>query len=342
MRSSSVVAFLSLALVASACGDSSEGRPGDAFTVMTHDLGVGADLEAVFAASTADVPALVDTLWAQQQGSSFAARADGIAAGVARYHPHLVGLQSVLQWWEQTPASAAPADALVSDYLELLLAALAARGLAYDPVAVTTTADIELTGASGNDYRLVDREVILARRGMPVSAAEGGTYAAQRTIPIAVPAVVNRRGWALVRATHDSGTVRFLSTRLEPTDRAVQREQARELSGISAGSLPTIVVGNLGSNPQLPSSPAFGILQGTGAPFVDLAGSAGATFPSCCRDPLLSDPNAHLDRRIDWVLGRNEVAVWWGSWVNGNGTPMTGGRWASDHAGVVAGVALFP
>jgi hypothetical protein len=332
------LALLSLVLLGSACGAGEP--PGTPFSVMTHDLGIGADLEAVFAASTADVPGAVDELWAQKDAASFAARADAIAAGIALYRPALVGLQSVIQWRQQVPASAAPADALVSDYLELLLAALASRGLAYDPVAVTTVADIELTGASGNDYRLVDREVILAREGVEAWGAEGGTYAARRTIPVADPAVVNLRGWALVNSASGGRAFRFLSTRLDAGDATVLRQQALELASIAGGPTPTVIAGNLGTNPQLPSSPAHGILQGSGAPFTDLPGNAGGGFPSCCRDVLLSDPAARLDRRSDWLLGTRRLGSWWGSWVNGNGVGMTDGRWPSDHAGIVSGLAI--
>ena len=101
------------------------------------------------------------------------------------FSPDLIGLQSVIEWRQQVPASSAPAEEVVSDSLDLLLGALAARGLSYDPVAIVTTADLELTGASGNDYRLTDREVILAGHGLKTSGATGGTFAARRSVSVA-------------------------------------------------------------------------------------------------------------------------------------------------------------
>jgi len=340
MRSFSVSVLWVVAVVAvlASCGEPpARGTP---VVVATQDLGMGADLAAVLAASTADVPALVDAMWAEKDQSSFAVRAGAIADGIKLYGPDLVGLQSVIQWRQQLPASAAPADELVTDYLDLLLAALAARGLAYDPVSVVTTADIELTGASGNDYRLTDREVILAWHGLTTNGGAGGTYAAQRTVSIGGVSIEDRRGWASVSVARDGNSFQFVSTRLEAVDRDVRRAQALELARMLPADAASLLVGNLGPDAELSSSPVYEILFGNGSSFTDVTGSAGAGFPSCCRDVVCVDPAARLDRRADFVLGSRHFRPSWGSWTGGNGAAMAGGLWPSDHAAIVAGAWL--
>ncbi len=338
MRSFSVSVLWVVAVLAvlASCGQPQTDLT--ATVVATQDLGIGADLEAVLVAAPADVPALVDTMWAEKDLSSFATRAGAIADGIKLYYPDLVGLQSVIQWRRQAPASSAPAEEVVSDYLELLLAALADRGLAYDPVSVTTTADIELTGASGNDYRLIDREVILAWHGLTVKNATGGTYAAQRTVSIGGISIEDRRGWASVSAEREGKSYRFVSTRLDAADAAVARGQATELARMLSTDTPTLVVGNFGSDLWASSSPGYKLFVDGGLSYTDLPGIAGAGFPSCCRDVVCVDPAARLDRRTDFVLGSHHFKPSWGSWTGGNGAAMTTGLWPSDHAEIVAGM----
>ncbi len=334
----SVLWVIAVCLVLASCTEQqSRGSP---VVVMTQDLGIGVNLEAVLATSPEDVPALVDAMWAEKDQSSFATRVGAIADGIALYYPDLVGLQSVIQWRRQIPASAAPAEELVTDYLELLLAALAARGLAYDPVSIATTADIELTGASGNDYRLTDREVILSWHGLKTGDTAVGTYAAQRTVSVGGLSVEDRRGWASVSVEKDGKGFRFVSTRLDAIVPAVQRAQATELAKMLPPDATTVLVGNLGPDADLISSPAYGILLGTGSAFTDATGSAGAGFPSCCRDVLCVDPAARLDRRADFVLSSRHFRPSWGSWTGGNGAAMVGGLWPSDHAAILAGMWL--
>jgi len=143
-----------------------------------------------------------------------------------------------------------------------------------------------------------------------------------------------------VSAERDGKSYRFVSSALEDVDPAVARAQAAELARMLLGDTPTLLVGNLGSDPSAPSSPLYGIFVGAGAPFTDLAAAAGAGFPSCCRDLVCVDPTARLDRRVDFVLGSHHFAPSWGSWTGGNGAAMTGARWPSNHASIVAGVWL--
>jgi len=90
------------------------------------------------------------------------------------------------------------------DFLDVLLAALEARGLSYTAVAVAEGADVELpmlrevtpAGPVLDDLRHTDRDVILARGDVAVGEAASGQFAAKLvTGPISVA-----RAWASVRA----------------------------------------------------------------------------------------------------------------------------------------------
>ncbi len=279
---------LSAAAALAACGQPADVSP---LVVMTQDLGMGADLDAVLATTAGDVGARVDAMWADRARSGFDARAAAIADGIGLFQPDLVGLQSAILWRQQLPASASPAEEVVSDHLALLLAALAARGLAYDPVAVTTTADVELTGASGNDYRLTDREVILAARTLTTSGPTSGTFTARRTVSLAGSTVELQRGWASIFAEREGKGFRFITAHLD-SDGAVQREQGRQLVGIVVPDAPTLLAGNLGPE----TAPTYGMFLG-GPLRVDLPGRAGSGVPSCCRDVALVNPAARLGSR---------------------------------------------
>ncbi len=130
--------LLPLALAAASCGNLLPSPNVVAFVAMTQDLGVGGDLQAVLAAAPADQPAAADGLWAQKDTASFAKRVEAIADGIKQRSPDVVGVQSAMQW-RRTPAGSGTEE-LAADYLDLLVAALAARGLAYTPVATVVTA----------------------------------------------------------------------------------------------------------------------------------------------------------------------------------------------------------
>ena len=67
------------------------------------------------------------SIYAANQATDFAARAKAIADEIDRTGPDLVGLQEVSGWQTSGPATVAPSQ----DFLAVLQAALAARGLDY-------------------------------------------------------------------------------------------------------------------------------------------------------------------------------------------------------------------
>jgi endonuclease/exonuclease/phosphatase family metal-dependent hydrolase len=314
-----------------------QGNSGIGMSAMTQDLGLGGDLQAVLAAAPADQPALADTLWAQKDTASFATRVGAIADGIKLRAPDIIGLQSAMQWRHTAPGSAT--EELVSDYLDLLAAALQARGLAYAPVASVTTADLTLTGAAGDQYRVTDREAILVRTGVATVESTSGTYVAQRTVSVGGAAVAYPRGWVAAQLSVNGKSFHVVSTHLDSVDPTVQGRQAAELVKI-AGTGPALVMGNLGADAENPAWTGYAVMIDLTTGMFDLAAYAGAAFPTCCRDPALVDPSAQLARRNDVILGTQHFQAWTGVTVNGGTSGMVNGLWPSRDAGVVTAISM--
>ncbi|MFB6123818.1 MAG: hypothetical protein ABEJ78_10210 [Haloferacaceae archaeon] len=115
-------------------------------TVMTRNLYLGANLFRLFRAeSFADLRRLVGDLFVDIGRTRFDRRAEAIADEIAATDPHLVGLQEAALVRTQRPSDYAEDDdpnasTVRYDHLETLRAALDARGLDYDAVAVGTNA----------------------------------------------------------------------------------------------------------------------------------------------------------------------------------------------------------
>lgn len=331
--------------------------------VMTYNLAVGIDLDTIFLQPTLTaVMQQAEVAWAQKDTSDFAVRAKAIAAEIDAARPDIVGLQEVVQFYTQTPPDGPPppygpgtvANVKVKDFLELLTTELDARGLDYKVVSdttgetgVVTNADVEVTGATAGstptptaDYRVVDREVVLASNSaVTVTRVRKGNYAAHIDVPIpGLPTPFPyQRGWVAVDATKSGKAFTLLSTHLDAFDPRVQGAQAHELLTLVSSGTPTLLVGDMNSDPADVAWPAHGILVSSTTGFADTATEVGAGAPSCCYDAICSDPSAQLTRRVDLVLHSphfepRSVAL--------HGTAMANGLWPSDHAGVSAVLGL--
>jgi hypothetical protein len=113
-------------------------RGGHELTVMTRNGYLGADLTpAVTATTPTELLVAVATIYGRVLFTDFPTRSGAIADEIATDHPDLVGLQEVSQWTVTGPT---PAPSL--DFLAILQAQLAARGLHYAVAAVSHNADI--------------------------------------------------------------------------------------------------------------------------------------------------------------------------------------------------------
>ncbi len=324
---------LPLAVVAG-CGALMPTSTPVSFVVTTQDLGVGGNLEAALAAAPAAQPAAADALWAQKDASDFTKRAAALAAGITARAPDVLAVQSAMQWRRTPPASGV--EQTVADYLDLLVAALAARGYTYTPVVTVTTADLTLTGAAGDVYRVIDREVILARAGIATSEPTSGTYLAHRTVTIGGAAVPYLRGWASVLVSVGGKAFKLVATHLDAVDPATQGAQAKELVHV-VGTGSVVVAGDLSAGPVGGAWAGYDTVLATTNGLVDAVASAGAGSPTCCRDEACVDPNATLlDRRFDVILASSDMMGYVGARILGDPSDMVNGIWPSSHAGVRA------
>jgi hypothetical protein len=121
-------------------------------TVMTQNLYSGVDAEIFAVPSAVDFNDLLVKVAAVYNGyfaRDFPARAERIAAEVAQARPDVIGLQEVILVRTQSPPDgpATPATVVALDFLQILQNALAAKGLAYEVVVVSTGFDFELPSA---------------------------------------------------------------------------------------------------------------------------------------------------------------------------------------------------
>ena len=362
-----VVALLVLTLTFGWIAGTAEARDdkGRAVTVLTRNVYIGTDLGPIFAAP--NFPALLAataTAFLNVQATNFPARAGALADEIAAAKPDLVGLQEVEIIRTGPFLNPAPATTVVADYLELLLAALEARGLDYTPVAVNVNSDTELPSALLLDVRATDRDVILARnRGGPamkISNVQEQKFATNLALPTIGGPVTLLRGWSAIDVKIRGQRFRFLNTHLEPFSAAVQLAQANELlAGPADTTRPLIFLGDFNSRADGTGTPTYATLLGAG--FTDAWSQAepGVAGFTCCHEANLLNPLPTLDERIDLVLFRGardsendargddddeggfrarraEVV---GDEVTDRLVPS--GLWPSDHAGVVATLRLI-
>lgn len=332
--------------VLAGCDDAAGPGAGDVVTVLTRNLYIGADVDPIVQSQTLnEVRTRVAEAYATVQATNFPERAKALADEIAAARPHLVGLQEAFIIRVQSPGDylsggTVPATMVVYDYLQLLLTELAARGLDYDVVATTQATDIELPSATGDDIRVTDREVILARGGVVTADAGGAIFTTRLTVPIGQTgvSVTILRGWAGVDATVAGRSYRFVSTHLEPGVQLVQRAQAVELVQILSGEiLPVIMLGDFNSAADGSTTATYGDLIAAGFDDVWSLAHPGDPGYTCCHVEDLSNVTPMLDERIDVIFTRDGVIGTAGVEVVGDETAdRVSGLWPSDHAGVVA------
>ena len=320
-------------------------------TVMTQNVYLGADIDPILGAEhEADVPPAVAAAWAQMHGNDFHDRARAIAASIAHQDPAVVGLQEVALFRRFSHAGGAPEEI---DFLEILKAALRARGLHYRAVIVQTDSDVTVPMLAGIDpsgaalidgVQMIDREVILVRDGIVTSKPRSGRYAVSLPVELADEQLEIIRGWASVVVHTSSGRFRFITTHLEDHVPEIQSAQAEELLAItSAETLPIVLTGDFNSAGDGSTTPTYGTMRAAG--FQDAWTAARPHDPgfSCCREADLNVANAKLDQRIDFVFVRGThpnrpiPGLVTATLVGDAAHDRTHeGRWPSDHAGIVA------
>jgi endonuclease/exonuclease/phosphatase family metal-dependent hydrolase len=345
-------------LAAPGCDGGSD--PG--LTVMSMNVYYGFDVDPLLAADDpTQIPVLAAQAYAQLVSTNFPERADAIADEIARKQPDLVGLQEVALIRRQSPGDAitggtVPAEDVVYDYLDLLLKALAARGVDYRLAGRVQNVDVELPmivsddPPSFDDVRLTDYDVVLARGDVSVSNVVALNY--QARLPLANLGIEVPRGYVALDAVRGKGRpFRFATTHLEDTPFPdIQRAQAQELvAALATATTPVILVGDF--NSPAPDNPTYQYLVSQGFGDAWLLARQRDPGPGFTwgHAPDLRDVGSSFTQRLDLVLLRTASPAAAADvtsmeiWGDDVGEQTASGLWPSDHAAVVVrlGPALF-
>jgi endonuclease/exonuclease/phosphatase family metal-dependent hydrolase len=335
--------------------------------VMTRNLYLGADLTPILQAlvsgdEAATVGAATRT-WAAVQATRPEDRMAAIADEIVAAHADVVGLQEVTRWTTYTydPVNRVASNPVVAyDFLQLLLDALAARGVSYHAVTraiadnFTSPAIPVLAGQAlpTQAVQLADRDVILVRDGVARSHARTGTYTHILSIPVAGQELPVARGWGSVDVRVRHATFRFVNSHLEAFGlpglggEAIRVAQVGELlaaqDALAArlGKRPMVYVGDY--NSHAPDAAAYSLLLAGVGRDAWVAHHRRDPGNTCCFDATLTDPTEPLTSRIDLVLTTPGVRAPRATVVGDElGERTASGLWPSDHAGVVARL-VFP
>ncbi len=318
-------------------------------TVMTQNLYVGADVDLVIRALGTpdpgdDFPALL--LAIETVGKTdFPARAEAIADQIARTRPHAVGLQEASQINIDLRPLGVPA-VVDQDFIALLQAALAARGLNYIVAATSNNIDVNLVSGL---VRLRDHDALLIDADRVTVNEAGGQDFSVNLGPVA-PGVVLVRGWVFARTTIAGQATTFASAHTEANLAGAPPGLLEQIRAAQVGEIVAAIGSNdrvvlMGDLNDTPGSPMYGVLANSGFTDTWTAMHPGVEGLTCCHIADLSDKFANFDQRIDYI--------WTRGFERDNGTVQ--GRidrfgdvpadqlagpaypiWPSDHMGLVA------
>jgi endonuclease/exonuclease/phosphatase family metal-dependent hydrolase len=345
---------------------------------MTRNLYLGADIQRpITAALTAAaqpgatpesvVVALANETHATRatvDATDFTVRAGLLADEIVATEPDLIGLQEVA-WWRHGPLQldqVGEPNATETDYdfLQLLLDALAARGLTYNAVSIAGRADVEAPSFTGTgsldarDIRLTMRDVVLMRvdDGLSALGDDQGIYVANLHFDLLGRTITFDRGYQWVDVRAGAKRFRFVNTHLEAFRSGIALAQAAELlKAVKTDDQPTIFVCDCNSDP-LSDNTKPGDPTKHWAPYRAII-AAGYTdewlewadaedgWTSGLSETVDDETAEGFDHRIDMVFARtadgDPLLVDRGA-VTGTTVASkdpTTGLWPSDHGGVV-------
>jgi endonuclease/exonuclease/phosphatase family metal-dependent hydrolase len=317
-----------------------------AVKVMTRNLYLGANLDAIIQAKSApEAFKAVEAGWAEVQANNFAVRARAIARELATIRPDFVGMQEVSLYRTQTPAdfTVTPARAVALDYIRELRKAFAARKLGYRFLGVSSATDAELPSGDppSMDIRLNIRDALLVRvdRKIKIKRVRKGLYAT--TTPLFGGLVTAKRGWVLADASIGGRSFRVVTTHLESFNDVSQVAQGQELSaGPARSSLPTILLGDLNSRADGTGTPTYANFLAAGFRDAWRQARPDDVGLSCCHGDDLREIGGPFYSRIDYVLVSNGFRGVAAGVVGEELRDRLSGLWPSDHAGVWARLRL--
>ncbi|SQD99470.1 Endonuclease/exonuclease/phosphatase (fragment) [Parafrankia sp. Ea1.12] len=333
-----------------------DGRPADGpaakhLKVNTYNLYLGADLSPIIAApNLAEMIRQTRIAYRHVLWADFPARARAIARLLARQRPDVLGLQEVALWKEGPIGG--PLRTTV-DYLPILLKALREQGLNYEVAAKNTNFTAQSPIGPTRQVSLTDHDAILVRTGTTgrwrVSHSESHDYMARLTIPTAAGPIAIPRGWSAVDVTARGRTVRVANTHLDPDSPQIRNAQAEELrTKLATAAHPVVLLGDLNAPPSDPTGPyALFAQDGYTDAWTAIHGPDGG-FTATQID--LDTVPSTLYERIDYVLYNSmrpedsdsgHIQVVRATVIGNKLRDRTlSGLWPSDHAGVVATLAI--
>lgn len=340
-------------------GASFAAEPARTADVMTRNLYLGASLDGIVAAlasgSEGAIVAAATKTWGEVQASDPEERMAAVADEIVAARPAVVGLQEVTNWstYAYNPQTRQPVgDPKVAyDFLDLLLKALADRGVTYHEVSAATShnfTSVPIPILDGFAFptkavKLEDRDVILRRDDVKAWNGQHGNFQNILMPPLA-PLRIDR-GWGSADVRTKLATFRFVNAHTEAFGtEPIRVAQVSELLTAQAanaaanGALPTVYVGDY--NSRATGAAAYQVL----ASQLDdawLTTNGDAPGFTCCQAPLLENATSELDQRIDLVMTSKEVTAT-RSYLTGTSPVDLPGEtwWASDHAGVVARLVI--
>ncbi len=319
-------------------------------TIMSYNLYIGTDVDRVLASPPQEFDQRVQEALATFIATDYGERSGAIADLIMEANPHVVGLQEV--WVISTQGIDGVPDMTI-DFLQILMAQLAGRGLDYQVAAQEVLTNLQLP-VGGGGVGLVDSDALLVRGNVSFDNTEAVVYQAKLTVPFGPTTVDILRGYTSADVRVGGKRYRVVNTHFEPQQPVPQIQQApaAELLAVLANTDdPVIVVGDLNSGPA-DADPAAPYNQLRTNHFADAwlkrvprghrSDDPGYT---CCQAADLLNATSQLVERIDLIMVRNDFdflprSVVGPSWVEVVGDEQadrTGsGLWPSDHASVVA------
>ncbi len=329
---------------------------------MTRNLYLGADLTPVITALATGTPeqvvAAATETWADVQATNPPERMAAIADEIVANRPAVVGLQEVTRWTTYSsynPATGQAAGAQVQyDFLELLLKALADRGVVYHEVEGATAENFTsppipiLTATGLGAVSLQDRDVILRRDHVRTWNAHTGQYQNILSFPLPTGPLPVKRGWGSTDVRTKGAVFRFVNSHLEAFGvpgvdaEALRVAQVQELLAAQAGiqpNRPTVYVGDY--NSDAPTADAYRLLVKSVGYDAWLETHRRNPGYTCCFDADLR--GGMLDSRIDLILYTKGIKARDAEVIGDEPSDKTAsGLYPSDHAGVVASLMVRP
>lgn len=307
-------------------------------SILTWNLYMGVELPPLFTSTRDQIPNLVSKVYRQFLATNLPIRVKAIAREIARKKPDLIDLQEAVRWQLIIPNY----RKVTYDFVQLLLIELKKSGLDYEVAIQNKNTSVEIPDNNGNLVRLLDRDVILVRKGyrIKINKRMAKHFKTNLIVQIAGQQIEILRGWSSIDIQLEGQSIRMINTHLD-TNSDIQIYQANEiLEGPAKTKLPLIVTGDLNSNAHNNDTPTYRSFIEVG--FQDAWEESGNGIGNtCCQDPDLLNNASNLTSRIDFILFKNGWESIQAETVGDKPSSRSySGLWPSDHAGVFSKLQL--